>query len=74
MDPHNSTETERTHAFSQGVAEPLIQAGAFFSRPHGDWAGPAMRRASSSFHVFEKTKDIFDPDRILVPGRLGLEE
>jgi len=74
MDPHDSTEIERTHNFSQGVAEPLIQTGAFFSRPHGDWARPAMRRAASSLNVFEKTKDIFDPDRILVPGRLGLEE
>jgi len=73
-DPHKSTEIEHTHAFSQEAAEPLIRAGAFFSRPHGAWAAPAMRSAASSHQVFVKTKDIFDPDRILVPGRLGLEE
>jgi hypothetical protein len=50
----------------------LIEAGAFFSRPHGAWAEPAMHAAGSSRWIFEEMKKIFDPDRILAPGRLAL--
>jgi FAD/FMN-containing dehydrogenase len=57
-------------SFCARAAAPLIAAGAFFSRPHGDWAQPAMAAAPSSRWIFEEMKEIFDPDHILVPGRL----
>lgn len=69
-DPDNENSLLKTHEFCQGVARPLINEGAFFSRPHGDWAEPAMKKASSSFWIYEKVKNIFDPDHVLVPGRL----
>jgi hypothetical protein len=59
-------------SFCSRVAGPLIAAGAFFSRPHGDWAQPAMAAAPSSRWIFEEMKKIFDPDHILAPGRLAL--
>jgi FAD/FMN-containing dehydrogenase len=59
-------------SFCSQVAAPLIAAGAFFSRPHGDWARPAMAAAPSSRWIFEEMKEIFDPDHILAPGRLML--
>jgi hypothetical protein len=59
-------------SFCSRAAAPLIAAGAFFSRPHGDWAEPAMAAAHSSRWIFEEMKEIFDPDHILVPGRLRL--
>lgn len=65
-------DVERAQAFCSEVAGPLIEAGAFFSRPHGDWAGPAMQAARSSFWIYRKMKDIFDPDHVLAPGRLML--
>jgi len=58
--------------FCAQAAGPLIAAGAFFSRPHGAWAEPAMDAAHSSRWIFEEMKKIFDPDRILAPGRLAL--
>lgn len=62
----------RVREFCGLAAGPLIKAGAFFSRPHGEWAAPAMEKAASSRHVFEKVKSIFDPDGVLAPGRLTL--
>ena len=68
-DPH---DVETIRGFCSRAAAPLIEAGAFFSRPHGAWAEPAMRAAGSSRWIFEEMKKIFDPDRILAPGRLAL--
>jgi len=68
-DPH---DVDRIRDFCANAAAPLIDAGAFFSRPHGAWALPAMRAAGSSRWIFEEMKRIFDPDGILAPGRLGL--
>jgi FAD/FMN-containing dehydrogenase len=71
-DPESFADIEKIGDFCQGVAAPLIEAGAFFSRPHGSWAEPAMKRASTSFLVYQRMKDIFDPDHVLAPGRLML--
>jgi FAD/FMN-containing dehydrogenase len=68
-DPH---DVETVRGFCARAAAPLIEAGAFFSRPHGAWAEPAMRAAGSSRWIFEEMKKIFDPDGILAPGRLAL--
>lgn len=69
----NGTEQEAaTGAFAEAVATPLVAEGAFFSRPYGAWAGPALANPAS-LDVLERAKSIFDPDRILAPGRLGLK-
>lgn len=73
-DPEDATDLEKVDAFCAQVARPLIEAGAFFSRPHGSWSEPAMEAAGSSLWVYRKIKDIFDPDHILAPGRLTLGE
>ncbi len=69
----DESDQGRVHRFCRDCAAPLVEAGAFFSRPHGAWAGPAMKGAASSAFLFRKAKEIFDPDGILAPGRLGLE-
>jgi hypothetical protein len=71
-DPKDIAGLNGVHGFCQQVAGPLIEGGAFFSRPHGQWAKPAMNRAKTSRAIFLKIKDIFDPDHILAPGRLML--
>jgi len=71
-DAENATDVAAVRRFSSEAAEPLIAAGAFFSRPHGNWAEPAMAAAHSSRWIFEEMKEIFDPDHILAPGRLTL--
>jgi FAD/FMN-containing dehydrogenase len=71
-DPADASDLEEVDAFHARAARPLIEAGAFFSRPHGAWSEPAMEHAQSSLWVYRKVKDIFDPDHILAPGRLTL--
>lgn len=63
-------ELDKIREFCDRAAAPMVAEGAFFSRPHGQWAGPAMGGASSSVDIFHKIKNIFDPDGILAPGRL----
>jgi FAD/FMN-containing dehydrogenase len=71
-DPTDAADLEKVDAFCAQAARPLIEAGAFFSRPHGAWSQPAMEHAQSSLWIYRKMKDIFDPDHILAPGRLTL--
>jgi FAD/FMN-containing dehydrogenase len=71
-DPADAADLEKVDAFCAQAARPLIEAGAFFSRPHGAWSQPAMEHAKSSLWIYRKMKDIFDPDHILAPGRLTL--
>jgi FAD/FMN-containing dehydrogenase len=71
-DPADPVDLQKVDAFCAQAARPLIEAGAFFSRPHGAWAEPAMEHARSSLWIYRKIKDIFDPDHILAPGRLTL--
>ena len=73
-DPADAADLEKVDAFCAQAARPLIEAGAFFSRPHGAWSQPAMEHAQSSLWIYRKMKDIFDPDHILAPGRLTLGE
>jgi FAD/FMN-containing dehydrogenase len=71
-DAEDDAEVAAVRSFCARAAAPLIAAGAFFSRPHGAWAEPAMAAAHSSRWIFEEMKEIFDPDHILAPGRLTL--
>jgi hypothetical protein len=52
----------------------LEQQGAFFSRPYGNWADIAYRRAIDTVEMQRKIKDIFDPNWILNPGKLCFQE
>lgn len=61
-----------TDTFASSVATPLVAEGAFFSRPYGAWGEPALAEPGT-LDVLERAKSIFDPDRILAPGRLGLK-
>jgi FAD/FMN-containing dehydrogenase len=71
-DAEDAADVALVRGFCERAAAPLIEAGAFFSRPHGAWAEPAMAAAHSSRWIFEEIKQIFDPDHILAPGRLTL--
>jgi FAD/FMN-containing dehydrogenase len=71
-DADDEQAARAVNRFADGAALPLIREGAFFSRPYGAWAGPAMEAAGKTFPLYQKIKSIFDPDGILSPGRLGL--
>jgi FAD/FMN-containing dehydrogenase len=65
-------QEELTDRFTAAVAGPLSAEGAFFSRPHGRWAGVAFAASPESARLFGKVKSIFDPDGILAPGKLAI--
>jgi len=54
--------------FQAGKA--LMDAGAFFSRPHGTITREVYRRDAATTAALKKVKDIFDPENIMNAGRL----
>lgn len=65
---------EKAHAFARSVAEDFAEAGAYFSRPAGDWADLAYRDKPLLVQTFKRTKKTFDPDWILNPEVLCFKE
>ena len=63
-------ETDLVKKIELEAVDRLEEQGAFFSRPYGDWADIAYRRAADTADMQRKVKDIFDPNWILNPGRL----
>jgi FAD/FMN-containing dehydrogenase len=49
----------------------LMAHGAFFSRPYGENTGAIVNRDAASVAVLNKLKKIFDPNRIMNPGKAG---
>jgi FAD/FMN-containing dehydrogenase len=69
-DPAKTAEVERTKKLAAKAGEDLLKAGAFFSRPYGEWAKLAYAQAPSTTILHRKIKNIFDPGNILNPGKL----
>jgi FAD/FMN-containing dehydrogenase len=69
-DPESSAETKAVRALVKEAVNPLMAAGAFFSRPFGEVAPGIMNRDAASVALLKKVKEILDPAGILNPGRL----
>lgn len=72
FDPGQPDEVERLRRFECQAVRALSDAGAFFSRPYGAAREIAFERNPASTEVLKKMKTIFDPDRVLSPGKWGL--
>ena len=72
-DSENSTEAKTVEKFITEGARILADAGAFFSRPYGPWAEIVYERAPHTVALLRKTKNIFDPEGIMNPGKLCFE-
>jgi len=70
FEPGNPGEEARIRAISEAAFEALANRGAFFSRPYGPWADLAYRRDSITTISLRKIKDIYDPNKIMNPGKL----
>jgi len=70
FDPKNEKEVEGMKRLSEAAFEPLANQGAFFSRPYGPWADMAYRRDAVTTISLRKIKDIYDPNKIMNPGKL----
>ncbi|CAG0985050.1 4-cresol dehydrogenase [hydroxylating] flavoprotein subunit [Myxococcaceae bacterium] len=71
--PHDASETPWVGEVFVRVARALAAGGAFSSRPYGPLAPIAFARASTASLV-PRIQRLFDPDRILAPGRFRLPE
>lgn len=69
-DPSDVAETAAVRHLATGALAPLMNAGAFFSRPFGEATRQIMNRDAASVEALKKFKAIVDPAGILNPGKL----
>ncbi len=69
-DSSDEAETGIVRGLATETIQPLMNAGAFFSRPFGEAARQIMNRDAASVEALKKVKAIVDPAGILNPGKL----
>ena len=69
-DPDNEKEANLVRDLTNGVIDPLIANGAFFSRPYGETARYILNKDAATVAALKKVKTIFDPDNMMNPGKL----
>lgn len=69
-DPSDDAEVRAVRGLATSTIQPLMNAGAFFSRPFGEAARLIMNRDAASVETLKKFKAIVDPAGILNPGKL----
>jgi FAD/FMN-containing dehydrogenase len=70
-DPANVGESNRVKDLSAAAVKGLMAKGAFFSRPYGENTGLVMNRDAASVAMLNKLKKMFDPNRVMNPGKVG---
>jgi FAD/FMN-containing dehydrogenase len=70
-DPENASEINRVKGLSAAAVKGLMARGAFFSRPYGETAGTVINRDAATVAVLSKLKNMFDPNHIMNPGKVG---
>lgn len=69
---HDAADDRRTAAAGllKHASGALLDAGAFFSRPHVPWADMVFRKDGATVSALKKAKSIFDPKGIMNTGKL----
>jgi hypothetical protein len=70
FDKNNTSEKNKIRTLSEAAVNALMNQGAFFSRPYGEWTDLAYRRDAQTTIALRKIKQIFDPNNIMNPGKL----
>jgi len=70
-DPANAREANRVKALAAAATKSLMAKGAFFSRPYGENTSTIMNRDAATVGVLNKLKNMFDPNRVMNPGKVG---
>lgn len=69
-DRNKPEEVARMQQLFTKASQAMVEQGAFFSRPYGIWAKMAYERDAQTTRVLKKLKGIFDPNKIMNPGKL----
>lgn len=69
-DPGNARQTSWMKAAVGKASRDAMEAGAYFSRPYGEWADMVYARDADAKHVLRTVKGIVDPKNVLNPGKL----
>ena len=69
-DPSSARERNRVKDLSVSAVKNLLAKGAFFSRPYGETARMILNRDAATVSVLNKFKTIFDPNKIMNPGKV----
>ncbi len=72
--PENAEEVRTLKNLSRRAIKPLMNSGAFFSRPYDTWVDTVYERDVETAVALRKIKDILDPNNIMNPGKLCFGE
>jgi FAD/FMN-containing dehydrogenase len=67
------TETARAKKLFTQASEVFSGLGAYYLRPHGNWARLQLNKDAQSTMILQRMKGIFDPKNIMNTGKLGLQ-
>jgi FAD/FMN-containing dehydrogenase len=70
FDPGDSVEAGKVERIYRQASKEMLELGAYYSRPYGIWASMAFVRDPQTASVLRKIKEIFDPNKIMNPGKL----
>jgi len=67
---HDPANTEKARALFTSASRALTDAGAFFSRPYGEWSDLAYARCPDTVEALRRLKEMLDPRGVLNPDKL----
>ncbi len=68
--PDDKHDVDKVRALFTDASTRLINGGAYFSRPYGEWADPVYNRDAASRDALRTVKKIVDPNNVLNPSKL----
>lgn len=68
--PWNMEDKEKVYDLYKSLSKYLVNKGAFFGRPYGQWSELVYNRNSVLTATLKNLKEIFDPNQIMNPGKL----
>jgi FAD/FMN-containing dehydrogenase len=66
----DKAEAAKARALFSAASRQLINDGAYFSRPYGEWADPVYNRDAAGRDALRTVKKIVDPNNVLNPSKL----
>jgi FAD/FMN-containing dehydrogenase len=66
----DKAEAAKARVLFTAASRQLINDGAYFSRPYGEWADPVYNRDAAGRDALRTVKKIVDPNNVLNPSKL----